>query len=112
VHGTADENVPLAGGQGPRSIAGVDFPPPRDGFAALADADGCPAADERTEGDVTTSTRAPCREGTAAAFVTIEGAGHAYPGGTRASAAVVGPTYEGYDATAELVSFLLAHPRG
>ena len=111
VHGTADESVPLAGGQGPRSVAGVDFPPPRDGFATLADADGCPAADEVTEGDVTTATRAPCRDGTAAAFVTIAGAGHAWPGGTGPVSPVVGPVHEGYDATAELVSFLLAHPR-
>ena len=111
VHGTADENVPLAGGQGPRSIAGVDFPPPRDGFATLADADGCPAADDGTEGDLTTATRAPCRDGTAAAFVTIQGSGHAWPGGTGPRSPAVGPPYEGYDATAELVSFLLAHPR-
>jgi polyhydroxybutyrate depolymerase len=112
VHGTADENVPLAGGAGPRSIAGVDFPSPVEGFATLADGDGCPRPRETTEGDVTTALRAPCRGGAAAAFVTIEGAGHAWPGGTGPRSPVVGPPYEGYDATAELVAFLLAHPRG
>jgi poly(3-hydroxybutyrate) depolymerase len=89
----------------------VDFPPPRDGFATLADRDGCPPAEEETDGDVTTAARAPCREGTAASFVTIEGASHSWPGGTGASAAVAGPPYADYDATAELVAFLLAHPR-
>jgi polyhydroxybutyrate depolymerase len=111
VHGTADENLPLAGGVGPRSVAGVPFPPPRDGFATLAGEDGCPPATEQTEGDVTTATRAPCRDGAGAAFVTIEGASHAWPGGTGPTAAVVGPGYADYDATAELVAFLLAHPR-
>jgi polyhydroxybutyrate depolymerase len=111
VHGTADENVPLAGGRGARSIAGVDFPPPRDGFAVLAERDGCPDGEEVTEGDVTTATRAPCRDGAAAAFVSIEGSGHAWPGGTGARSPLVGPPHEGYDATAELVAFLLSHPR-
>jgi len=111
VHGTGDENVPITGGVGPRSIAGVDFPPPKDGFAALAEGDGCPPAEEETEGDLTTATRAPCRDDAAAVFVTIEGARHAWPGGTGASAAVSGPPYADYDATAELVAFLLDHPR-
>jgi polyhydroxybutyrate depolymerase len=82
VHGTADENVPLAGGTGSRSVAGVSWPPPREGFATLAERDGCPPAVEHEDGDVTTAARAPCRDGAAAAFVTIEGAGHAWPGGT------------------------------
>jgi poly(3-hydroxybutyrate) depolymerase len=43
--------------------------------------------------------------------VTIECARHAWPGGTGASSAVAGPPYPHYDATAELVTFLLAHPR-
>jgi poly(3-hydroxybutyrate) depolymerase len=43
--------------------------------------------------------------------VTIEGSGHAWPGGTGARSPLVGPPYAGYDATAELVAFLLSHPR-
>jgi polyhydroxybutyrate depolymerase len=111
VHGTADQSLPLAGGVGADSLAGVAFPPPRDGFDTLAAAGGCPDATETTEGDVTTSLRAPCDAGTAAAFVTIEGGPHAWPGGTPAVPPRSGPGYPDYDASAELVTFLLAHPR-
>lgn len=113
VHGTADENLPLAGGVGARSIAAVDFPSPVTGFATLADADGCPPATETTVGDVTVAARGPCDGGTAAEFVTIEGAEHPWPGAPAAAAArSSGRPYPGYDATADVVGFLLAHPRG
>jgi len=113
VHGTADENLPIAGGVGPRSIAGVDFPPPTDGFATLADQDGCPDAEEIADpgSDVTVTRRQPCDGGTAATFVTIEGASHAWPGGTPRATPPSGAGYAGYDATAEIVAFLLDHPR-
>lgn len=111
IHGTEDRNLPIAGGVGPESLAGVDFPPPRDGFAALADLDHCPAGTTTTDGDVTTELRDPCDAGSAAAFVEIATAGHAWPGGTPPTAPASGPGYAGYDATAELVEFLLAHPR-
>jgi polyhydroxybutyrate depolymerase len=111
VHGTADENVPLAGGVGSESIAGVDFPPPHQGFDTLAAADGCPAPTEATEGDLTIERREPCDGGTAMMFVTIAGAPHPWPGGTGRARPASQAGYAGYDATAELVAFLLAHPR-
>jgi polyhydroxybutyrate depolymerase len=111
IHGTADENLPLAGGVGAESVGGVAFPPPREGFATLADADGCGDPTETTDGDVTTALSEPCDAGTAAAFVTIEGGPHAWPGGTPAVRPRSGPGYPDYDATFEIVRFLLAHPR-
>jgi poly(3-hydroxybutyrate) depolymerase len=63
------------------------------------------------EGDVTTESSSPCDADTATVFVTIEGAEHPWPGGTPGSSPNLGDGYAGYDATAELVSFLLAHPR-
>ncbi len=83
IHGTADQNLPIDGGVGPKSVAGVDFPPPRDGFAILTTADGCPAPTTTVEGVVTTQRSAPCDAGAATAFVTIEGAEHPWPGGAR-----------------------------
>jgi polyhydroxybutyrate depolymerase len=111
IHGTADENLPLAGGVGPRSAAGVSFPPPVDGFATLAEADGCGTPREITDGAITTARRAPCDGGAEMAFVTIEGASHAWPGGTPLARPASGDGYADYDATAEIVGFLLAHPR-
>jgi polyhydroxybutyrate depolymerase len=111
VHGTADRNLPITGGVGPDSRAGVDFPPPREGFATIAERDGCPAAEEATVGDVTTALQEPCEAASAAAFVTIESAAHPWPGGTAVVPPASGAVYEGYDATVEIVDFLLSHPR-
>jgi polyhydroxybutyrate depolymerase len=110
VHGTADDNLPLAGGVGTDSLAGVDFPPPRDGFDTLATADGCATATETTEGDITMSRRQPCDDGSATVFVTIAGAPHAWPGGTPRVQPASGTGYADYDATTEIVTFLLSHP--
>lgn len=77
VHGTADENLPIDGGVGPRSVAAVDFPSPRQGFARL----------EATQGDAADMV-----------FTELPGAPHSWP-------------REPYDATEELVAFLLAHSR-
>jgi polyhydroxybutyrate depolymerase len=111
IHGTADDNLPLAGGVGQDSLAGVDFPPPRDGFDTVATADGCPPPTDTTEGDIDISLRQHCDGGSATAFVTIAGAPHAWPGGTPRVPPASGPGYADYDATAELVGFLLSHPR-
>jgi polyhydroxybutyrate depolymerase len=113
VHGTADQSLPIEGGAGPRSVAGVDFPPPRQGFDTLAAADGCPVPDSEIDGDIRTATRAPCDDGTAATFVTIDGAEHPWPGAPADARTAPNPgrSYAGYDATGQLVGFLLAHPR-
>jgi len=113
VHGTDDRSLPLAGGVGADSLAGVAFPPPHEGFDELATADGCGpgAPTESVDGDVTTALADGCDAGTAVAFVTIAGGPHAWPGGTPAVRPRSGPGYAGYDATFEIVSFLLAHPR-
>lgn len=111
VHGTADENLPITGGVGAESISAADFPPPREGFETLAALDGCPDPEETTVGDITTALRTPCDARSVVEFVTIETAKHAWPGGTPIVTPASGAGYAGYDATAELVAFLLAHPR-
>ncbi len=111
IHGAADQNIPLAGGVGPEGISKVDFAPPHSGFDTLAGADQCPTAVTSTSGAITTEMRAPCVSGSAAMFVTIAGANHAWAGGTPLRTPTVGAAYADYDATAQIVSFLLAHPR-
>lgn len=114
IHGVDDLNVPINGGVGPSGVSGVDFPSPIIGFDTFAAAVGCPdatAAASETIGDVTTALRAPCLNEIAAKFVTIETANHAWPGGTPIVTPKVGSGYAGYDATAEIVEFLLSHPR-
>jgi poly(3-hydroxybutyrate) depolymerase len=77
----------------------------------LAAHDGCPDPDETTDGDIATERREPCDAGAAAAFVTIETANHSWPGGTPIVTPAGGAGYADYDATAEIVRFLLSHPR-
>ena len=111
VHGTADTNIPLAGGVGSDGISGVDFPPPLDGFDTVAKLDGCPPPTKNTVGDVTTELSEPCNGGAAAEFVTIATATHSWPAGTPILTPASGPGYADYDATAAIVTFLLSHPR-
>ncbi len=112
VHGSGDQNLPITGGAGERSIAGVDFPSPTEGFATIAGAEGCAEPAEEADGDLTVATRAPCDGGAAAEFVTIAGAEHPWPGGDpRLTGPNSGTPYPDYDATVEVVTFLLSHPR-
>lgn len=111
LHGTADENIPIGGGAGSDSVAGVSFPSPRDGFDTLAAENGCPRGEEQIEGDISTERRQPCEGGAAAVFVTIEGAGHGWPGGTDRIDGLFRDAHPSYDATSALVAFLLSHPR-
>ncbi len=114
VHGTADENLPYTGGVGPKSIAGVAFPSPTAGVRRFAAADGCPGdpvtTTSSTDPNLRTETWRPCGGGTEVRFVTIEGASHAWPGSTPRSS-ISGVPYAAYDASAELLAFLLGHPR-
>lgn len=110
VHGTADTHHPIEGGVGPDSLAQVDFRSAADSVAALVAADGCGDGPSRhRDGDLDVEDWASCADGSAVRFVTITGASHAWPGGDGRSFS--GEPYAGYDATEEIVAFLLAHPR-
>ena len=100
IHGDADLSLPIDGGIGPASVAGVHFPSPRAGFETLATMNRCPEAAVTTDGARRVDVRKPCARGTTLEFVTISGADHRWDG--------AGP---GFDTTAEIVEFLLAHPR-
>ena len=98
IHGTADTNVPLAGGQGSgRSKA--DFRPPQEGVATLAAADGC--GNSPTVGPDPTLVGAQlhswrgCPTDIGVQFVTV-------PGGTHPWMST---------SAAQIWSFLAAHPR-
>ncbi|HEX7131611.1 MAG TPA: alpha/beta fold hydrolase [Iamia sp.] len=70
LHGTDDRNVPIDGGVGEESRAGVDFPPVREALATFAAAAGCE--------DVTVETWGPCPDGVDVELVAVEGAPHAW----------------------------------
>jgi polyhydroxybutyrate depolymerase len=112
VHGTADQNLPIAGGRGENSLAGVDFAPPVEGIETYAAVDDCGEPIITTNGDITTTSWSGCRDDSGVTFVKIDGASHAWPGGTGpANENLVGPAYADFAASEEIWAFLAAHPR-
>ncbi|MBI5931518.1 MAG: prolyl oligopeptidase family serine peptidase [Chloroflexi bacterium] len=111
-HGTADEHVLYDGGSSIKSIDGdrVDQP-----VSAAVDFwtthDGCatePAS--TTSGSITTDTYTNCNTGAEVTLVTIDGGGHAWPGGRRGSRSGDQPSQE-INASEVMWQFFTAHPR-
>lgn len=113
-HGTADEHVPYGGGAPTRLVdrrhPRVDAPV-SEAVSFWARRDGC-AAEPRAErrGAILVETWEPCDDRTAVALYTIEGQGHAWPGGTKWAARADTPT-RALDATATMWAFFRDHPR-
>jgi polyhydroxybutyrate depolymerase len=108
MHGTADPIVALDA-----SI--------REGVVAWAKRDGCPAepaSSQMPDADPSDGTRthvdtyAPCAAGTAVAFYTIDGGGHAWPGeDTPGFFRRAGATPRDFDAGRVIWDFFLQHPK-
>ena len=86
IHGTADASVPYGGGPGagPSSRAGIenvtiDGPGAEELAGFWRRVDGCETSTASTEGPMTISTAA-CADGMAVELVTVDGAGHQWPG--------------------------------
>jgi polyhydroxybutyrate depolymerase len=116
IHGTGDRNHPIDGGVG-EGVSRVAFHPAIDGVRAVAAANGCPADPvtkvDPANADVSTDTWEPCAGGTAVVLVRVEGASHAWMGGTATPAqeALVGPAYDRYSSSAAIWSFLAGQER-
>ncbi len=115
IHGTADRNIPIAGGRGPDGITSYAFHPPLDAATTLAARDGCAAtpatALDRGNTDLTVSVWGSCRSATEVAFVKVAGATHGWMGHSAAAPKRVGPPYQRLDSSALIWGFLLAHSR-
>jgi polyhydroxybutyrate depolymerase len=113
IHGTADQNIRYDGAPG-QGYARIDGPPIPELVARWRAVDGCAAAEVTTAGPVTTSVAA-CPDGRAVELVTIEGAGHQWPGAAPRPVIekLLGtdPPSNALDATAVIWSFFAAHPR-
>jgi polyhydroxybutyrate depolymerase len=83
IHGDADQNHPIGGGEGPRSIAGVPFTSMETTLGLWARGMTCPAGTYSTsEGAITTTAWAACRDGAQMRYIVIAGADHPWPGST------------------------------
>lgn len=113
IHGTDDQNLPVDGGVGPDSLAGVDFSPPRDGLETLARADHCTGepveSTAATDPDLMVTQWTACADGATVAFLAVTGASHAWMGSAAASRS--GAPYPDLDASLQIWSFLSTHGR-
>ena len=86
IHGTADHNIPYNGGVG-SGTAKVDGPAVPDVIARWQAIDDCSAPSTTTAGVVITSL-AQCPDSRSVELITIDGAGHQWPGGKPSSPAI------------------------
>ncbi len=117
IHGDSDQNHPLEGGVGPKSIIPGEFSfrPATDAVETWAELDNCDPAPALTDDGALTVTRwSGCDDGTEVILTVIADAGHPWPGGepNPLTEERTGPPTQALDATTEAVAFLLAHPRG
>jgi polyhydroxybutyrate depolymerase len=113
IHGTADKNIPYAGGEGD-GTAHIDGPSVPAVNAGWRQTDKCAAPAVTTAGTVTTSV-ADCPAGRAVELITIAGAGHQWPGAVPNLLAQrllhTDPPSTALDATAVIWRFFAAHDR-
>ena len=105
IHGDADQNHPIDGGEGDRSIAGVPFVSMDDSLSRWTGGMQCEAnPSHSTSGALTTTLWKGCRDGATATFIVIADADHPWPGGV-ARAGVQDRVSDKLDATLAVWSF-------
>ena len=113
VHGDADHIVPYAGGPAGTVPRGMDpdYDPVSSAVDAWARTDGCTGArDEQVSPSVQHEIRTGCRPGYGVELYTVNGGGHAWPGGEPGWAGGDVPTTE-IAATDLIWDFFAAHPK-
>ncbi|MFI5932783.1 alpha/beta hydrolase family esterase [Actinoplanes sp. NPDC051494] len=113
IHGIKDAVIPYGGGPG-RSPSTIDGPAIPDLMRMWRVTDRCDAPTRTVRGKVTTAV-APCPDARTVELVTIAGAGHQWPGSSRAPAGErrldLDPPSTSLNATAVIWDFFLAHSR-
>jgi polyhydroxybutyrate depolymerase len=107
VHGTADRNIPYDGQPGD-GVAGIDGPPVPDVNAFWRGVDRCGPPAVSTDGPVSTSSAA-CADGRGVTLITIDGAGHQWPGGQQVRGGADPPS-PALNATSVIWTFFANHP--
>jgi polyhydroxybutyrate depolymerase len=113
IHGDADQNHPIGGGNGSRSISGVPFTSMDDSLRAWTGAMTCsPNATRATSGPLTTTDWTHCRDGVTTRYIIVAGADHPWPGSAdRRASALQGEPSQALDATAAVWAFFRDLPR-
>jgi polyhydroxybutyrate depolymerase len=113
IHGDSDRNVPLDGGHGARSVAGVDFRSTADSMARWSAATGCASNPDMVQAPpLSTTTWRSCRDGVTTQLIVVAGADHPWPGSTdRLAPRLQGDATRALDATAAAWRFFVEHGR-
>ena len=109
-HGTADL-VPYAGGPSPDPFNPLTFPNIPEWTASWARRNGCAAqlADSLVAADVTLREYTHCTNDATVVLYSVEGGGHAWPGGETLPRWFFGRTTQSVDATRQMWDFFQAH---
>jgi polyhydroxybutyrate depolymerase len=113
IHGTADRIVPYAGGPAGTVPGGMDseYDPVSSAVDVWATTAGCTGAtDEQVSASVIRQVRTGCQDGYGVELYTVNGGGHAWPGGEPGWAGGDVPTTE-VMATDLIWDFFAAHPK-
>jgi polyhydroxybutyrate depolymerase len=86
IHGTADRNVPISGGVGPRSVSHYDYPSLAVSLAPFVAADHCAPMPKSTERPPVRFTSWSCAAGSKVMVAVVDGMGHDWPGSRPADA--------------------------
>lgn len=82
IHGDADENILIGGGNGPRAVSNTDYNSLAETAATWVALNGCTTMlPANVEGAVTTSIWTDCRDGVVVETQIVAGANHAWAGG-------------------------------
>ncbi len=111
-HGTQDEHLPFAGGQGKESLAGVDFKPVAETLAFWIQENRCPSrANQKNDGEIIHLSYAPCDGNTAVELYEILGGGHAWPGSNSPAGPFGDEPTQSVSATQLIWDFFASHPK-
>jgi polyhydroxybutyrate depolymerase len=113
IHGTADRIVPYTGGPAETVPGGMDseYDPVSSAVDVWATTAGCTGAtDEQVSASVIRQVRTGCQAGYGVELYTVDGGGHAWPGGEPGWAGGDVPTTE-VVATDLIWDFFAAHPK-
>jgi polyhydroxybutyrate depolymerase len=84
LHGTADRNVPIAGGIGPRSVTRYDYPSLANTLSPFLAADKCTPAPRRNDRGPLHISTFNCVGGAGVTVAVVDGLGHEWPGAKHA----------------------------
>jgi len=109
IHGNADRMIPYGGGRG-AGFAHIDGPAVADLNSFWRNVNRCGEPQVTVAGPVTTSS-AGCSDGRAVELITLDGAGHQWPGSAPVRPGADPPSVD-LDATSAFWRFFAQHSRG